>query len=262
MIYLNREFRFSLADSDEDLDRISNSWSGWYSSNRIAPFLKFQLTVCGEVQEPTGYLCNVKLLDQVIRDAVSTIIRAVEQPATYESLLQDAIEKIRSRMPSGVEFSKLRLVVSPTLSFFINQESATMVSLTQQFEFSAAHRLHCDEYSDEKNREIFGKCNNPEGHGHNYVVALTLTRAWESDENQVIALADFESIVKRLVIDRLDHKHLNRDVEEFADWNPSVENIAIQIWNWLDGEFGDAQLKRVRVYETQKTWADYSGSDC
>ena len=76
---------------------------------------------------------------------------------------------------------------------------------------------------------------------------------------KVVCLADFELAVKRLVIDRLDHKHLNRDVAEFADLNPSVENIAVKIWDWLDGNIPNTQLKRVRVYETPKTWAEYSG---
>ena len=70
MIRLTREFRFSLADPDADLDRVGNSWSGWYSSNRISPFLKLQLSVRGDVQRKTGYLCNVKLLDNVVRTYV------------------------------------------------------------------------------------------------------------------------------------------------------------------------------------------------
>lgn len=259
MIQLTREFRFSLADSDADLDRVANSWSGWYSSNRIRPYLKFQLTAKGEVQGDTGYLCNVKLLDSVLREYVQGVIVSKMPPETYEALLVDAVEKIRLMFPLGVSFSRLCLVVSPTHSYFVEQEQTNMVSLTQQFEFSAAHRLHCDEFSDEKNLEIFGKCNNPEGHGHNYVVELTLSREIESAEGQVVCLGELESVVKRVVIDRLDHKHLNRDLPEFAKLNPSVENIAIKIWDWLDGKFAPASLSRVRVYETPKTWADYCG---
>ena len=132
-----------------------------------------------------------------------------------------------------------------------------MVSLTQQFEFSASHRLHNPELSDEENRELFGKCNNPNGHGHNYVVEISLKRALAARK---LYLPAFEAKVKELVIDRLDHKHLNVDVDYFKEVNPSVENIAIAIWEWLDGQFGDDQLGNVRVYETPKTWADYCGS--
>ena len=134
-----------------------------------------------------------------------------------------------------------------------------MVHLTQQFEFSASHRLHCDDFSEEQNRELFGKCNNPNGHGHNYVVEVTAARDINDQNRQVLSLSQFEATVKKLVVDRLDHKHLNQDVDYFQDVIPSVENITIAIWNWLIGQLGDAELKCVRVYETPKTWAEYRG---
>jgi 6-pyruvoyltetrahydropterin/6-carboxytetrahydropterin synthase len=223
------------------------------------PYLKFQLSVLGDVQSQTGYLCNVKLLDDIVRSYVQATIASGDVPETYESLLMRAAEHVRSNLLHGVSFSGMRLIVSPTLHYAIEQERSNMVSLTQQFEFSAAHRLHCEGFSEEKNREVFGKCNNPEGHGHNYVVELTVGQSLSSPEGQVICLADLESTVKRLVIDRLDHKHLNRDVQEFAALNPSVENIAIKIWEWLEPHVNQAKLQRVRVFETPKTWADYSG---
>ena len=141
------------------------------------------------------------------------------------------------------------------------------VTLTEQFEFSAAHRLHCEELSESENQETFGKCNNPEGHGHNYVVEVSVsshvasTNSGSKDPqiHQVINLEEFEGTVKKLVIDRLDHKHLNRDIEHFKNLNPTVENISIAIFDWLDGRFGDAKLDKVRLYETPKTWAEYCG---
>ena len=123
-------------------------------------------------------------------------------PETYESLLTGAAGFVEANLPAGVFFSGLSLVVSPTLFYSIDQERTGMVSLTQQFEFSAAHRLHCDEFTDEENRAIFGKCNNPEGHGHNYIVELTVDRELESTQGQVIDLPEMESVVKRLIIDR------------------------------------------------------------
>ncbi len=130
-----------------------------------------------------------------------------------------------------------------------------MITLTQQFEFSAAHRLHSARLSDDDNRRVFGKCNNPHGHGHNYILDVSL----QTPEDYPLAL--MESTVKESVIDRLDHKHLNKDVELFRSLNPTVENIAVVIWELLEGRFGAATLTGVRLYETPKTWVDVSAED-
>ena len=136
-----------------------------------------------------------------------------------------------------------------------------MIEMTQQFEFSAAHRLHCDSLTEKENRETFGKCNNPNGHGHNYVVDVTIGNEVNPQgmmEGVATHLHDFEAIVKKEIIDRLDHKHLNRDVDYFANVNPSVENIAIAIYRWLEQKL-DAKLVAIKVFETPKTWAEYRG---
>ncbi len=134
-----------------------------------------------------------------------------------------------------------------------------MIELTQCFEFSASHRLHVARLSDEDNRRYFGKCNNPHGHGHNYQVEVTIGRQVPDEAGTVLPLPRFEDIVKHEVIDRLDHTHLNADVPEFAELNPSVENIARTIWSYLDGKLAPATLRRVRVWETGKTYAEYAG---
>lgn len=134
-----------------------------------------------------------------------------------------------------------------------------MVQLTQSFEFSAAHRLHVPRLSDEENRRVFGKCNNPNGHGHNYVVEVSVSGRPDAQTGCLLPLPRFEEIVKARVIDRLDHTHLNRDTREFAEVNPSVENIAVVIWNLLCDHVSPARLSSVRVYETPKTYAEYRG---
>ena len=131
-----------------------------------------------------------------------------------------------------------------------------MVSVTQAFEFSAAHRLYCRELSDDENREIFGKCANPNGHGHNYILEVTVAGVPDSTTGTVIRVHEFDALVKEIVIDRFDHKHLNLDCPEFAKLNPSVENITTVIWKLLDRRFKSARLAKVRVWETPKTYAE------
>lgn len=270
MIRLSREIRFALVPHNQISDRATaNSWSGWPATNLIAPQLVLRCVVSGEPDPITGYLCNIKDIDGLLRVVVTqTMIPDFSASQTAESLIQNAFSEVnrlwdQQNWHSPTRLEKLTLAVSPYLNFLMSTEQPTMVQLTQQFEFSAAHRLHSDSLSDQENREFFGKCNNPEGHGHNYVVEVTVARERPADArptDAVISLYELESIVKSQVIDRLDHKHLNRDVEYFTDINPTVENITIAVYNWLDGQLGDTRLSKVKVYETPKTWAEYSGN--
>ncbi|MCC6418172.1 MAG: 6-carboxytetrahydropterin synthase [Gemmataceae bacterium] len=135
-----------------------------------------------------------------------------------------------------------------------------MIHLTEQFEFSAAHRLHCPQLTENQNRATFGKCNNPNGHGHNYVVEVTVAGAADPATGLLCTRRQLEQAVRQRVLDRFDHRHLNKDTAEFRDLNPTVENIARAVWRLLDGQLGAARLERVRVYETPKTWADCTGA--
>ena len=131
-----------------------------------------------------------------------------------------------------------------------------MVSVTESFEFAASHRLYCPSMSEEENRALFGKCANPNGHGHNYVVEVTVRGTPDPTTGRIVDIQEMESIVKEQVVDRFDHKHLNLDCPEFADLNPSVENITTVIWELLDGQLEPARLSKIRVWETPKTYAE------
>ena len=134
-----------------------------------------------------------------------------------------------------------------------------MVRLSQTFEFCASHRLHSPALSDEENRRTYGKCNNPHGHGHNYELQVTL--AGKPDARGVlIDVPVFERVVAETVIEPFDHKNLNEEVPQFADVIPSVENIAQVIYRMLAPRFAaeKAKLASVTVWETPKTWCEYS----
>ena len=134
------------------------------------------------------------------------------------------------------------------------------ITVTRRYRFCAAHRLHTDFLTPEQNWAAFGKCNNVNGHGHNYLLEVTVAGRPDERSGALLPLPRFEEIVKSQVIDVLDHKHLNADTEQFRSVNPSVENIARVIWGMLSGRLGEARLHRVRVWETPKTWAEYDGS--
>ena len=134
-----------------------------------------------------------------------------------------------------------------------------MTRLSQKFEFSATHRLHNPKATESENTHIFGKCNNPHGHGHNYELQVTL-KGNPDPSGLLVGIPEFEGIVGDSVINRFDHKNLNVELPEFAELIPTVENIAMVIYRLLKPKFNSkhATLVSVTVWETPKTWCEYS----
>jgi 6-pyruvoyltetrahydropterin/6-carboxytetrahydropterin synthase len=134
-----------------------------------------------------------------------------------------------------------------------------MIYLTRRVEFSASHYYHNPQFSAEENRRIFGKCNNPHGHGHNYILEVTVKGEIDSRSGFVMDLKQLKDIMNREVVEALDHRHLNKEVPEFAHEIPTSENIAIAIWNRLKPKLKLAELHRVRLYETADLFVDFYG---
>ena len=139
--------------------------------------------------------------------------------------------------------------------------NGNMVYLTRKCEFSAAHYYHNPELSPEENQRLFGKCNNPCGHGHNYTLEVTVKGAIDPRSGFVVDLKELKEVLNREVLDALDHRFLNKEVPEFRDQVPTTENVAIAIWNRLQSKFEVARLHRVRVYETQDLFVDFYGEE-
>lgn len=134
-----------------------------------------------------------------------------------------------------------------------------MVYLTRKAEFSASHLYHNPELSPEENKRIFGKCNNPHGHGHNYTLEVTVKGQVDQQSGFVVDLKELKEIMNREVIEAVDHRFLNKEVAEFKDRIPTTENLAITIWGWLKPKLNVAALHRIRVYETPDLFVDYYG---
>lgn len=134
-----------------------------------------------------------------------------------------------------------------------------MVYLTRKCEFSAAHYYHNPEFSPEENQRIFGKCNNPNGHGHNYTLEVTVKGEVNPRSGFVLDLKELKSTLEREVLSALDHRFLNKEVPEFRDRIPTTENLAIAIWDRLHSKLNVAKLHRVRVFETPDLFVDFYG---
>jgi 6-pyruvoyltetrahydropterin/6-carboxytetrahydropterin synthase len=134
-----------------------------------------------------------------------------------------------------------------------------MVYLTRKAEFSAAHFYHNPAFSPEENLRVFGKCNNQNGHGHNYTLEVTVKGTVDPASGFVVDLKELKDIMNREVLDALDHRHLNKEIPEFANQIPTTENIAIAIWQRLVTKLSTARLHQVRLYETPDLFVDFYG---
>jgi 6-pyruvoyltetrahydropterin/6-carboxytetrahydropterin synthase len=134
-----------------------------------------------------------------------------------------------------------------------------MIYLTRKAEFSAAHYYHSPALPAEENRRLFGKCNNPNGHGHNYLLELTVKGEADPRTGMVVDLKELKEVLNREVLEVLDHRFLNHEVAAFASRIPTTENIAIEIWRMLEGKLPAGQLHRIRLHETQDLFVDYYG---
>ena len=131
------------------------------------------------------------------------------------------------------------------------------IIVSKRVSFNAAHRLHAKSLSDAENTKVFGKCNNPNGHGHNYELDLELYGEIDPVTGMVVNLTEVKQIVEREIIERFDHKHLNADCPEFADLVPTAENIAVVIWERLAKTKLKPYLHAVNLYETERNRVRY-----
>jgi 6-pyruvoyltetrahydropterin/6-carboxytetrahydropterin synthase len=134
------------------------------------------------------------------------------------------------------------------------------IELGRRYRFAASHRLHTAQLSEEENWRVFGKCNNPYGHGHNYVLEVSLSGDVDPATGMIANLADLDAFVERHVLEEFDHKSLNEDVSAFREKVPTTENLCIEIFQRLQS-FPKARLERIRVQETGNNSFEYSGEE-
>jgi len=251
MFRLTREVRFAINEAPDlqSRQKPSNSYGGFPSLTGRGQFVRMQVTLEGEPDRESCYLRNIKEIDQVVR----------ERCLGLNFNLHEVFDCLRDAWP-GATLHSVTVCLTPFLcATQLASEFGMYTRLSQKFEFSASHRLHNPELPEDVNRKVFGKCNNPNGHGHNYEVQVTL-RGTPNESGLIVDVPAFERVVQEHAVERLDHKNLNLDVPEFAELIPTVENIAMVIYRMLKDRFTSigADLASVTVWETPKTWCEYS----
>jgi len=135
-----------------------------------------------------------------------------------------------------------------------------MIYITRRLEFCASHRLYNPEFSDDKNETIFGLCNNPNGHGHNYVLEVTVKGEVDPQTGMVLDLKALKSIINEEIVSKVDHKNLNVDVDFLEGVIPTAENIAIHIWDILESKIESGTLHEVKLFESERNFVVYHGA--
>lgn len=226
------------------------------------------VTVKGPIDPRTGMVVNLVEVNRTLK-AVVGVLNAThlnddhpafqERVPTTEWLTLVLWDRLQPHLERCL-LHRIRLQESRTRVVEYRGEGS-MVYVTRRIEFNAAHRLHSAVLSDEENAEVFGKCNSPNGHGHNYELEVTVRGPVDERTGTVIDLEHLDQVLEEEVMARYDHKNLNVDVEEFRTLNPTSEMFARVIWDRLAVRLADPPraLYRVRLVETSKNAFEYYG---
>jgi len=244
----------------ENLDRFGD----WASPYNHGHNYVLDVTVAGEVEPSTGMVVNIKRIDDVLR---SIVVRQFEgksindqvpyfhgRSTSLENLVSYVAECLSQPgvLPAEVSLTGLRLEEMPTLfaELDLTRTPVTM-TLTRSYEFAASHRLDSPALTAQENIDLFGKCNNAAGHGHNYLLEVSVAGEPDPKTGMILNLDDLDRLVAELVVDRYDHKNLNVDIPEFEGKVTTSEVVALEIFDRLKKHL-PAKLHRVRLHETAR----------
>lgn len=263
-VRLTRKVTFSSGhrfwDTTQTPEQNRTTFGEWASPYNHGHNYVLHVTAVGTVDPATGMVVNIKDIDEVLqtrivsRFAQKSINDEVEGFASTPPCLENLLLHFRDEsgeLPGGALLDHLKLEETPEFYGEWNREG-DKVTLTRSYEFAASHRLQIDAITPQENVELFGKCNNPAGHGHNYVIEVTVSGTPESKTGFIVDLASLDAAVKERVVDRYDHKNLNVDVPELVGTNPTSEVVAVEIFKQLDGAVPGV-LEGVRLRETDRS---------
>jgi len=218
----------------------------------------------GLVDFKTGMVVNIKRIDDVLRSAIVRQFdgKSLNDQVSYFHDRSTSLENLvvyvadclagDNVLPSEVRLTALRLEEMPTLFVELDLDrKPSLMTLTRTYEFAASHRLDSPHISQAENLELFGKCNNAAGHGHNYLLEVTVSGEPDPKTGMILNLDDLDRTVSDLVVDRYDHKNLNVDIPEFEGKITTSEIVALEIFERLKSHL-PAKLHRVRLHETAR----------
>jgi len=281
---LARQIRFAINPFGDSMQQGANSYCAKPTADGLSLFFALWVELKGSANKDTGFVVNVADIDRTVRDkAVGIFDEYVKQYFTSSMSLPDPrrgskqsgslallgtpgggfeqigqlLSKVWQTIEKGflpAKIDSLTLELMPARKFGIKERDGNMLYISEKFEFAASHTLWNDKFSDEENEKVFGRCANRRGHGHNYIVEVTIKK---STADEPLKAGDFEKIVNEQFIQIVDHKNLNADVEHFKKVNPTVENIAEFAFKSLKDKLKPLQLGCVTVWENDRTFCSF-----
>jgi len=264
---LARKVRFSLNPMLSEDRPGANSFASNPPGEGLCIFLQLAVTLAGRADPLTGMVVNVFDIDRIVRRQAVPLLseqirsrfrRGCSVDFTNLAKLCEMVSDTLADKFERAELKEVALSLNPFREMSIDCEDHTMVYFSEKFEFAAMHRLWDRQLSERENLELFGKCANPSGHGHNYVIEVKLAIPAEQTR---FSVGRFQQLVQDNLLRLLDHKNLNADVAELGSRNPTIENIAEFAWGKLAGKFDEARLHCVTVWETDRTACSYFGPE-
>ncbi|MCI2256052.1 6-carboxytetrahydropterin synthase [Domibacillus sp. PGB-M46] len=270
MLYLSRKMYFSAVHSyriNEWTEEKNRAVFGLCSNpNGHGHDYRLEVMVKGTIDKKSGIVVNIMDIDKVVKSFVEKELDGKflnkeneyfkEKISTTENIANYIWKSIDGKI-AGCRLHKIRLYENEYL--YSEKEDEEVVRLTRKYHFCTAHRLHSNLLTDDENKGIFGKCNNPYGHGHNYYLEVTVRGTPDPVTGMIADLAELDSIVDQEIVKKFDHKHLNLDTEEFKELNPTSENMAVVAWDLLVPKLSN--LYKIGLYETEKNYFEYYGPD-
>jgi 6-pyruvoyltetrahydropterin/6-carboxytetrahydropterin synthase len=261
---LVRNIRFSINPFLPDDELGANSYASKPCGRGLSLFFELIVGLAGQTKEDTGFVLNVSDIDRLVRAHAVPIFadRIRENFARSKHISLPELTRLLARVRDTLKdkfasamLIELTLKLNPYRKIAFDCEDMKMFYFSEKFDFAAMHKLWNDKLSQKENFELFGKCANPAGHGHNYVLEVTIKAPTEQD----IRIGDFENIVDAQFVKLVDHKNLNQDVADFAEKNPTIENLAVLAWDRLVDKFSQAKLHSITVWESDRTFCTYYG---
>jgi 6-pyruvoyltetrahydropterin/6-carboxytetrahydropterin synthase len=268
MVQATRRFEFSAAHrywrADWSAEENQRAFGTFASPHGHGHNYTLDVTITGELDQRTGMVMNMADLKALVNEVLEAFDHKhlnedtpyfKELVPTTENLVRVLWGLIVGCLPAGVRLAHLRLYEMSDL--WADYDGADEATFARAYTIAAAHRLHAAALSEEENRALYGKCNNPHGHGHNYTLEVSVKGRVDRDTGMVIDLAELDRSV-RTVLEPLDQHHIDREVAAFAARPSTAENIVVYLWGELAPRL-KGRLSRLKLWETRKNVFEYAG---